>query len=63
MPQTDMRVTVSVTITTQEGAFTTQEHLKAPANASREQIVENGVAVARRALWDAYESIQRERSS
>lgn len=55
MAQKEIRVTVTVTITTPDGAYTTQEHLKAPADASREEIVENGVGVARKALWDAYD--------
>jgi alkylhydroperoxidase family enzyme len=59
----EVRVAVAVTITTEAGAYTTHEHLGAVDGATREQIVENGVGIARKALWDAVEAIMQDRKS
>ena len=56
----EIRVTVAVTITTAAGAYTTQEYLSAIDGATREQIVENGVGIARKALWDAVDASARD---
>jgi hypothetical protein len=55
----EMRITVSVTITTDDQAMNTQEHTQVPAKAKREAIVTAGQHAARGALEEACRLLDR----
>ena len=62
MPLEELRISVTVTITVGQTAFTAQRHLTKPEVAARAQVLADGVNLAQGAIEEAYVGVLAARS-